>query len=130
MSRRRLYYLLDVGRLIVARELSRAVAEAIGWTKLQIITRHMLDRGGASDEEFDSFLKSASSTENVRHFRQVLQGDETTVTKAAVFHLAKGDKEKLNKALLAFGAKKAGTGLANKESALMQLVKVALASKS
>ena len=40
MSRRRLYYLLDVGRLIAGTKMTRSDAEAVGWTKLQIIERH------------------------------------------------------------------------------------------
>jgi len=41
MSRRRLYYLLDVGQLIAAHKIIKSDAEEIGWTKLQIIARHL-----------------------------------------------------------------------------------------
>ena len=41
MSRRRLYYLLEVGQFIRDWKISQDAAEKVGWTKLQIIARHV-----------------------------------------------------------------------------------------
>lgn len=73
MSRRRLYYLLEVGRLIATRRIAKSEAEAIGWTKLQIIARHVLRLGIESTAELKTLLETARVTK-VRPLRALLSG--------------------------------------------------------
>jgi hypothetical protein len=128
MSRRRAYYLLDVGRLIRSWELSPATAEAIGLMKLQIITRHALENDGASDVKLETYLSLALSTK-VRDLRNMLDGEVTSKIRAEVFHLTLEEQFELRKALVAYGAQKVPAGLSSKEIALMRLAKAAMKAK-
>lgn len=128
MSRRRLYYLIDVGRLIIARDLSKAEAEAVGWTKLQIITRHLIASGGTDDDAFAEYLDLAKSTK-ARDLQRVLEGQQPRNTRVEVFHLKPRERDNLRNALVAFGAKSTPTGLVGKEKALMRIVGAAQTTK-
>ena len=59
ISPRRLYYYLNVGRLIEEHNVGRPEAEAVGWTKLQIIARHVKAKGGASTVEIGKLIEFA-----------------------------------------------------------------------
>jgi hypothetical protein len=130
LKRRRCYYLRDAGRLIMAREISKQNAEKVGWTKLQIVTRHMLENDGATSDEFESYMNLALSTK-VRDLRKALIGHLTPATKAVVFHLTVQEIGELNDALVAYGAKMEitakGLRLTSKEAALMQIIAVVTA---
>ena len=125
--RRRLYYLLDAGRLIEKGKLSQAQAERVGWTKLQIIARLEPDLDNVSEQQLRSWLEIAPNVK-VRFLRETLAGLEPTATRAVVFHLNDEDRATLNDALMAFGAEAARRGLRNKEEAIMRLTKAAMAS--
>ncbi len=122
MSRRRLYYLLDVGRLIANGQISRSEAEAIGWTKLQIIARHILDEGMEGVNELRPLLEIAKET-NARSLPKKLLGQKSGDTKAVVFHLTKSQRAELREALQHFGARLGHRGLQHKDRALTGLVK-------
>lgn len=124
MSRRRVYYLLDAGNLIEARQLSQSEAEAIGWSKLRVVTRYMLARGGTDDDEFFAFLELAKST-TFRDLEQSLRGRKPRSTLSETFTLTARNRSLLRKALVAFGAKPTPSGLAGKNEALVRLVKAA-----
>lgn len=47
LGRRRMYYLLQTGKLIRDEGISEKIAEYVGWTKLQIIARHRADGDAA-----------------------------------------------------------------------------------
>lgn len=126
--RRRLYYLLDAGRLIEKGELTKAQAEKVGWTKLQIIARLEPDLDNVSEEQLRSWLEKAPNVK-VRFLRETLTGLEPTPTRAVVFHLNDEDRAILNDALMAYGAEAARRGLRNKEEALMKIVRAGSAAK-
>lgn len=133
MSRRMVYCLLDVGKLIDAGDLSRSDAEVIGWTKLQIVARHIMNQGSATEEELEGFLDIARVTK-AKGLRSVLEGQNKSETRAEVFHLTIKKQSIVREALVAFGAKKKvtskGPRLSNKEAALIKLIEVAMAGKS
>lgn len=125
ISRRRIYYLLDVGNLIRARGLSKVVAEEIGWTKLQIITRQVLTKGGASDPEFEHYLAVAKTTK-ARDLKAVIDGIVVTPTRAVTFHLNYRQRQRLYEALVDYGAAPTFRGLIAKEQAIMEIVDVVI----
>lgn len=129
MSRRRLYYLLDVGRLIRKCPITKAEAERVGWTKLQVIAQHTAQRDDLDQSEVRSFLETAAVS-RVRALAAALKGGDPRSTRAAVFHLTKGERDQLEDALTAFGAKPGRTGLIDKEAAIMELTKAAMAARA
>lgn len=126
MSRRRVYYLLDVGQLIAASEMSKAEAEEIGWTKLQIIARHLKQSGPCEAEDLDSFLALARKY-RARNLAKVLTGQTTQVTRIVSFELSATASYDLNLALVAHGAKLTPRGLTGKGTALAKIIKVVMA---
>ena len=126
MSRRRLYYLLDAGQLIAASGLARAEAEEIGWTKLQIIARHLKLSGACEEEDLDSFLAFARK-HRARNLGKALAGGSAHATRIVAFELTHTAHSDLNLALVAYGAKITSRGLTGKAAALTKMVKVAMA---
>ena len=124
MSRRRLYYLLQVGQFIEEFRVSKEKAEQVGWTKLQIIARHVRQSGGVA-EDVAKHIDLALET-RVYVLRQALTGQMVEAKPAIVFRLGIKERAKLTDALLACGAKHGSHGLTNKNEALMALVHQAM----
>lgn len=125
MSRRRLYYLLEVGQLLGDLQIRKADAEAVGWTKLKIIARH-LSRNEGTEGELRQFMKQAIDVPS-RSLAQALRGEAFPDDCAVQFTLDKIAKAELGEALLAYGAERAGRGLIGRDAALVRIVRVALA---
>lgn len=124
MSRRRLYYLLEVGRLLSDQQISKPDAEAVGWTKLQIIARH-LSRSEGAESELRRFMKQAIGVPS-RSLETALKGEAVPDDCAVQFTLDKISKGELDEALLAYGAERSGRGLVKREQALTRIVQAAL----
>ncbi len=129
MSRRRLYYLVEVGRLIAEHKISKSDAEAIGWTKLQIIARHVKKTGAASAEVIETYFDMARTTK-AHALAEVLRDENPEPTRAVMFHLSSEARSDLNYALVAFGAKITRRGLREKEGALLQMVRAAMIQRA
>ena len=125
MSRRRLYYLLQVGRFIEDRTISQADAERVGWTKLQIIARYTENEPRTSAQDIQSYVQAASATTAYALAVTLRQG-RAIPKKAVVFRLNLGARAELREALATFGAKSRGKGMILKEKALMKIVRTAM----
>lgn len=129
ISRRRMYYLLQVGQLIRDEKVSAHQAEQIGWTKLEIVARHLskCDEAGTTVED----ALALASVTKARDLPTILLGKKVVPTRGVVFHLSLGARAELNEALLAFGAKyrKKGKGLVKRETALIHIIRRAMADK-
>ena len=129
MSRRRLYYLLAAGRLIAEQGISKTQAEEVGWTKLQIIARHLKDSPTVTTAaELGSYLDLARKT-NAHSLLRTLKEGRADGKSAVVFRLSPGIVGKLNDALLAFGATQDHRGFKGKEDALARILAAAMKSK-
>jgi hypothetical protein len=95
-----------------AREVSN-----IGWTKLAVLAA--TSGGTRSKNELVAFCTGHTVTE----LRAALAGKAGAV-KTVVFTLNKGQRAKLDAALVQFGATRAGRRLLGKEAALMMMVGV------
>ncbi|GAC1582179.1 MAG: hypothetical protein NVS3B5_16500 [Sphingomicrobium sp.] len=125
MSRRRLYYLLEVGRFIKDWNVSQAEAEKVRWTKLQIIARHV--NPGATGKEVAKYMEMAKKpTTKAYALAEALASGVVTTKVTAMFRLTAEAKAELTEALTAFGAEHARTGLSNKEQALTLMVRAAM----
>ena len=121
MSRRRLYYLLAVGQLIADQAITQIDAEAVGWTKLQIVARHLLASGESTPDHIGSLFRMARET-RAHALAETLRGEFFKRTRAVMFHLDDDARSELNLALVAFGATKTHRGLTGKQSALIKMV--------
>lgn len=122
MSRRRLYYLLAVGRLIKDTGLIKACAEEIGWTKLQIVARHLDDEEQPAGDLLEPCLRLARETKAHSLAEALRRGRAPVRRRAVTFYLSNGAKAELGEALLAFGATRRGKGYSGKEKALIKLI--------
>ena len=127
ISRRRMYYLIRTGTLLRDKRVSREQAETIGWTKLQIIARHMHKAGSSFD--FQELLDLASK-HNARDLPAALRGGKVVPRRVVHFYLNVGERAELNEALIEYGAKRARRGLSSKEAALIRLVRAAKAGQT
>ena len=107
-SRRRLYYLLQVGQFIRDWKISQEVAEKVGWTKLQIIARHV-NQSGATGKQVAKHMQLALETRSYT-LPDVLQGSSSPHKLAVVFRLSSADKAELLAALADHGAEAGGAG--------------------
>ena len=127
MSRRRLYYLLQVGQFIQDWNISQADAEKVGWTKLQIIARHV-NQSSATGKQVAKHMRLALETRSYS-LLEALQGSSSPHKLAVVFRLSAEAKAEMLAALTAYGAEAGRRGLGNKEAALMKIIKAAMATR-
>lgn len=116
MSRRRLYYLLEVGKFVKERTVNQADAEKVGWTKLQIITRHV-NQSSLTDAEVAEYVKLALATKAYA-LRQALREGVSVSKRTAMFRLSDDANNELSEALIAFGAEHASGPLEERGGAL------------
>ncbi len=126
LSRRKLYYLLAVGLLVAGWCIDKAEAEKIGWTKLQILARHLQYREvNVTPENVRRHIELAKHTKTRCYAEALLTGVAEPKT-AAVFNLPPKLLSQLNEALLAFGAKQDYRGFRGKEAALGRILDKAM----
>ena len=124
LSRRTLYYLVDVGRVLCRYQIDKAQAERIGWTKLQILARY-LEKNDVPAGELADLLKKAEK--KVHELPLILAGKTRKARpRTVLLRLAPSDYKIFAEALVRHGAIRKGRGLINQEQALIQLVRAAL----
>ncbi len=121
-TRRRMYYLLEVGKLLRDEGISREVAETIRWTKLQIVARHLYGTDEPSPFTVAELLDLASK-HKARDLPTAIDSKRIIPRRVAQFYLSTGARAELNEALLSHGAKQKGKRLTGKEAALIRLVR-------
>ena len=116
LTRRTAYYLRDVGQLIRRLKLSKSEAERIGWTKLQIIGKHLTPKNA------DKLLLVAEK--HTVHDLQLLMRRKTPATKThcVLMNFNPHQYRVFENAIKLHGAVRKGRGLVNKEQALVQLI--------
>jgi len=124
IRRRRMYYLLEVGRLIRQQKLSQGDAAALGWTKLKVIARHLSGQE-VSEHQLRDCIKLARGIP-ARSLSRALCGQQVPRDCAVQFTLGEKAKAELETALLAFGATRSGNGLIGREAALARILATAL----
>ena len=130
LSRRRMYYLLQTGELIRGKHIGRKTAEYIGWTKLQILARHVADAEADAGRpmrkaDFTELLALASE-HKARDLAAALDGKSVVKKTVAHFYLTARERTQLDEALVVYGAEKQGGGLVGKERALMTIIREAM----
>ncbi|WP_137871260.1 hypothetical protein [Sphingopyxis sp. 2PD] len=127
IKRRALFYLSDVGGFLTDHGITEKQAERIGWTKIQIVARHVRCNNAVSKRLIHRYLKIAEHT-TAHRLPAALnnQDDDRPVTSRTVLLRIPADAyPALENALLAHGAEKQGRGLVGKEQAIMALIQSA-----
>jgi hypothetical protein len=117
LDRRKAYYLVQIARTIDGLPIQREQLAGIGWTKMQVIadqlTRH----------NWREMLELAEQ-HTARGLKAVLAGKRAN-ERCVVLHLRPKDYQRFAKAIMKHGARPNGSGLLNKEQALMALIDLA-----
>jgi hypothetical protein len=123
LGRRKAYYLVDISRAFDPLEVSRAKLKEVGWTKLAMIAKRV------TQENFEKLLNLAERN-NVKELDRLARGYKPLGDSHCVMmYFSPTQYEVLEQALVRHGAKKArgGRGLADKEDALLKIVRKAMA---
>ncbi len=125
LGRRKAYYLIDISRTFDPLEVSRVRLKKVGWTKLAMIAKRV------TQENFEKLLELAEGM-NVKELERASRGDQPLGNSHCVMlYFSPKQYKELEEALVHHGARKArgGRGLAEKESALLSIVRKAMAKE-
>jgi hypothetical protein len=119
LGRRKAYYLVEVSRAFDPLPISRTRLRRLGWTKCQIIGKHV---SKDNVEELVSLAESLSSKQLERQMR-----GEAPMKNAhcVLMYFSPKQYEEVEEALIAHGAKrnpKGARGLQDKEEALLRII--------
>lgn len=117
LGRRKAYYLVEVSRIFDPLPVPRSRLRKIGWTKLQLIGKHVT---AGNLEELLELAESINSKELERQMR----GEKPLGNAHCVLmYFSPKDYAELEEALLSHGGTGSGRGILNKEKALINVVR-------
>lgn len=116
VSRRTAFYLAEVGKCLEPLGLPSSRLEAIGWSKIQVIAKHLTPR------KAEKLLKLAE--ENTTHSlaAQMRNDDPMPEARCVMLRLSPKHYRRFEEAVLQNGGTKVGKGLRNKEKAVMKII--------
>jgi hypothetical protein len=126
LGRRKAYYLVEVSRIFDPLPVSRARLKKVGWTKLQVIGKHV------TPDNLDELLTLAENT-NSKVLERQMRGEKPLGNAHCVLmYFSPKDYSELEQALIENGAVRGpkSRGLQGKEQALIQVVRNARTGKS
>ena len=124
LGRRKAYYLLEIADMRQRMAVPAERLRGIGWTKASLLARYLTPKNREA-------LLTLAETRTVRDLEILLAGGEVSGDQHCVLlYFSAGQYTRLSKALLSFGAMKAGRGLVGKEKALMKLIAAFAKAKS
>ena len=126
ITRRRIYYLLQVGRFLTTWGIAKEQAEALGWTKLLVVARFVAGQESLSTSDVSKLLGLAAASTAHQLPGVLATATLATVTPhAMLLRLSTEQYQVITAALLANGATRKRNGIGRKEEALTS---IALAS--
>jgi hypothetical protein len=118
LGTRKAYYLLDISRKFEKLPgIPKARLRAVGWTKLQVISKHLTPQNG------DELLTMAENN-TVRDLEALLRGEKPkgANAKCVLMYFTPEQYEVYAERLLKKGAYRSGRGILNKEEALIKIL--------
>jgi hypothetical protein len=123
LGRRKAYYLVEVSRIFDPLPVPRSRLRKIGWTKLQLIGKHI------DASNLQEMLELAENN-NSKELERILRGDKPLGGNAhcVLMYFSPKQYHELEEALIQHGARRSAgsagrAGLSNKEKALMNLIR-------
>ena len=120
LGRRKAYYLVEVSRIFDPLPVPRSRLRKIGWTKLQLIGKHV------NPENLDDLLTLAESTNSKELERQMRGEQPLGNAHCVVMYFSPKQYAEFEEALLKNGAKQSGRGMVDKEKALINALRKAI----
>jgi hypothetical protein len=119
LKRRKAYYLVEVSRIFDPLPIPRARLRKIGWTKLQLIGKHV------TPHNLEDLLELAEST-NSKELERQMRGEKPLGNAHCVLmYFSPKQYAEFEEALLKNGAKRSGRGMVDKEKALINALRKA-----
>ena len=120
LGRRKAYYLVEVSRIFDPLPVPRSRLRKIGWTKLQLIGKHV------TPENLDELLTLAESTNSKELERQMRGEKPMKNARCVIMYFSPKQYAEFEEALLKNGAKPSGRGIVGKEEALINALRKAV----
>jgi hypothetical protein len=119
LGRRKAYYLVEVSRIYDPLPVPRARLRKIGWTKLQLMGKHV------SLDNVEELLELAEQT-NAKELERQLHGEKPMVNaRYVLMYFSPKQYAEFEYALLKNGATKSGRGMFDKEIAIINALRKA-----
>jgi hypothetical protein len=120
LGSRKAYYLMELADRFRGTRLPAKRLEAIGWTKAQVIAKHLTRHNALS-------LIELAEQHNTRDLTLIMQGRSSSApapspARCVLMYFSPHQYRAFEKAILQHGAVRRGRGLANKEKALLRLI--------
>src|SRR5208337_1929726 len=119
LGRRKAYYLVEVSRKFDKAPVPRSRLRKIGWTKLQLIGKHV------TPHNLDNLLQLAESINSKELERQMRGEKPLGNARCVVMYFSPKHYAEFEEALLKNGAKRSGRGMVDKEKALINALRKA-----
>jgi hypothetical protein len=121
LGRRKAYYLVEVSRKFEPLPVPRSRLRKIGWTKLQLIGKHV------DATNIDELLELAKNN-NSNELERILRGDKPLGGNAhcVLMYFSPKQYAELEAALLKNGGSRSGRGIVGKEKALINALRKAV----
>ena len=117
LGRRKAYYLVEVSRIFDPLQVPRSRLRKIGWTKLQLIGKHV------TQDNLEELLQLAESV-NAKELERHMRGEKPLGNAHSVLmYFSPKQYQELADALVKYGGVRSGRGIQNKEEALLRLVR-------
>ena len=115
LASRKSYYLVEIAERLGSLRLPEKRFEAIGWTKAQVIAKHMTKQNALS-------LIQLAEQNSIRDLELLVEGKQASRTHCVLMYLTPFQYRTFEKAIRQHGAVRRGRGLVNKEEALLRLI--------
>ena len=116
IGRRKAYYLLDLGKRLVDLGLPDNRLQKIGWTKLQVVGKHLTRRNA------ETLLGWAEEC-NAPQLAARVRGEAPSKTHCVLLYMSPAQYRQFERAILSNGGKRSGRGLVGTEDAIMRMVR-------
>jgi hypothetical protein len=119
LGRRKAYYLVEVSRIFDPLPVPRSRLRKIGWTKLQLIAKHV------TPNNLDALLQLAEYS-TAKELERAMRGEKPLGNAHCVLmYFSPKDYAELEDMLVKHGGVRSGRGIQNKEEALLRVVAAA-----
>ena len=117
LGRRKAYYLVEVSRIYEPLPIPRSRLRKIGWTKLQLIGKHL------DPSNIEELLKLAEES-NAKELERHMRGEKPLGNAHCVLmYFSPKQYKELEEVLIQNGGQRSGRGILNKEEALIKAIK-------
>ena len=117
LGRRKAYYLVEVSRIFDPLPIPRSRLRKIGWTKLQLIGKHI------DTNNLDELLQLAEES-NTKELERHMRGEKPLGNAHCVLmYFSPKQYAELEDMVVKYGGVRSGRGIQNKEEAMLSMVR-------